>query len=347
MPAALLKRAIAYGNIQQYDPAVADYKRILDKYGDSEQAQSALLGIQNTLSDAGRPEEFSQVLGQYKKSNPGSTDVERVQYENARDIYATGKFQQAIQSLLAFMQEYPNSPSTNAARYYLAESYRQTDDVANALRYYNLVVADNKSEFLVRSATRAAELEAKQKNFPRAVRNYQLIIRQADNKAEQVTAQLGLMDTYFAYPKPDSAAAIARDIISAGNVVLGAQNRAQLTLGKVALGKSDYKTAQADLEKTIALAKDINGAEAQYLLGDILYKQKKYKESIASLLKFNEQFGEYEYWKGKAFMLVADNNVALDEPTQAKAVLNSIIENSSDETIIAEAKQKLSALETK
>ncbi len=347
LPAALLRRAIAYGNLQQYDPAVADYKRILDNHGESEQAQSALLGIQNTLNDAGRPEEFSQVLGQYKKSNPGSTEVERVQFENARNIYATGKFDQAIQSLLTFMQEYPNSPSTNAARYYLAESYRQTSDAANALRYYNMVVTDNKSEYLVRAATRAAELETSQKNFPRAVRNYQLIIGQADNKAEQVTAQLGLMDTYFTYPKPDSAAAVARDIISAGSVVLGAQNRAQLMLGKVALNKGDYKTAQADFEKTIALAKDINGAEAQYRLGEILYKEKKYKESIAAMLKFNEQFGEFEYWKGKAFILVSDNNVALDEPTQAKAVLNSIIENSSDETIVAEAKQKLATLESK
>ncbi|MVM37112.1 tetratricopeptide repeat protein [Spirosoma sp. HMF3257] len=347
VPAALLKRAIAYGNVQQYDPAVADYKRILDNYGDSEQAQSALLGIQNTLNDAGRPEEFSQVLGQYKKSNPGSTDVERVQFENAKNIYANEKYPQAIQSLLSFMQEYPNSPSTNEARYYLAESYRQTNDPASALRYYNLVVADNKSDYLIRAATRAAELEAKQKNYPRAIRNYQIILSRANGKAEQVAAQLGLMDTYFAYPKPDSAAALAREIIAAGNVVSSAQNRAQLMLGKVALGKNDYKTAQADFEKTIALAKDVNGAEAQYHLGEILYKQKKHKESVASLLKFNEQFSDFEYWKGKAFILVSDNNVALDEPAQAKAVLNSIIENSSDETIVAEAKQKLATLESK
>ncbi|UFH52406.1 tetratricopeptide repeat protein [Spirosoma sp. KNUC1025] len=347
IPAALLKRAIAYGNIQQYDPAVADYKRILDNYGDSEQAQSALLGIQNALSDSGRPEEFSQVLGQYKKSNPGSTDVERVQFDNAKDIYANGKYAQAIQSLQTFMQEYPNSPNTNEARYYIAESYRQTNDPANALRFYNQIVADNKSDFLIRAATRAADLEAKQKNYPRAIRNYQLILSKASGKPEQVTAQLGLMDTYYAIPKLDSAAILARDIVAAGSVVPGAQNRGQLMLGKVALGKGDYKMAQTEFDKTIALAKDVNGAEALFHLGEILYKQKKYKESIATLLKFNEQFSDFEFWKGKAFILVADNNVALDELTQAKAVLNSIIENSSDETIIAEAKQKLASIESK
>lgn len=347
IPAALLKRAIAYGNIQQYDPAIADYRRILNDYGDSEQAQSALLGIQNTLNDAGRPEEFSQVLGQYKKSNPTSSDVERVQFDNAKNIYFNQNYQQAIQSLLTFMQEYPASPSTNEARYYLAESYRQTGDAANALRYYNLVVADNKSDFLIRAATRAAELESQQKNYSRAIRNYQLIVARASGKADQVAAQLGMMDTYFAIPKLDSAATIARDVLAAGNVVSGAQNRAQLMLGKVAFSKGDYKTAQTDFDKTIALAKDVNGAEAQYLLGEILYRQKKYKESVTTLLKFNEQFSEFEYWKGKAFLLVADNNVAQDELAQAKAVLNSIIENSTNETIIAEAKQKLAGLESK
>ena len=347
VPAALLKRAVAYGNLQQYDPAVADYKRILSDYGDSEQAKSALLGIQNTLNDAGRPEEFSQVLGQYKQANPGSTDIQRVQFENAKNIYFSGKYDQAIQSLLAFMQEYPASPGTNEARYYLAESYRQTNDATNALRYYSLIVADNRSDFLVRAATRAAELETKQKNYPRAIRNYQVILNKAEDKTEQVTAQLGLMDTYFAYAKPDSAAALARDVVATGNVVLGAQNRAQLMLGKVAFGKSDYKTAQTEFDKTVALAKDVSGAEAQYYLGNILFRQKKHKESVATLLRFNELFADFEYWKGKAFILVADNNVALDEPAQAKAVLNSIIENSSDQTIVAEAKQKLVGLEAK
>ena len=183
------------------------------------------------------------------------------------------------------------------------------------------------------------------KDYPTAVRNYQLVIARADDKATQVRAQLGLMDTYFAMPVLASATEIARELAVGGNVVAGAQNQAQLMLGRIALAQNDLKTAQAEFEKTIALAKDVNGAQAQYYLGDILYKQKKYKESIALLLKFNEQFADFEYWKGKAFILVADNNVALDETAQAKAVLNSIIENSTEQLIIAEAKEKLAKIQ--
>lgn len=347
IPSALLKRATAYSNVQTYDQAINDYRRILNEYGSSDQAQGALLGLQNALNDAGRPEDFSGVLGQYKKANPGSSDVEKVEFDNAKNIYFSEKYPQAIQSLLAFMQEYPASPNSSEARYYLGESYRQTKDMANALRYYNIILTEGKSEFAVRAATRAAELETSQKNYARAVRNYQFVLAQANGKNEQVAAQLGLMDTYFVQPKLDSAAFFAREVIATGNVVPGAQNRAQLMLGKVALAKNDYKTATTEFEKAVALAKDVYGAEANFLIGDVLYRQKKYKESIAMLLKFNESFGEFDYWKGKAFILVSDNNVGLNEIAQARAVLNSIIENAEDPRIVAEAKTKLAALENK
>lgn len=347
MPQALLKRAIAAGNIQSYDAAVADYRRILDEFGTSPAAQSALLGLQNTLSDAGRPEEFNQALGQYKKGNPGSSEVEKAEFENAKALYFNEKYPQAIQALQAFSSEYSASASNTEAHYYLAESYQRINDPANALRNYYLVTGDRQSDFVVRSATRAAELERTQKNFPRAVRNYQLVLAQARGKNDQVAAQLGLMDTYLAYAKPDSAAFFAREVLTAGNVVPGAQNRAQLALGKVAYRQTDFKTAQTEFERTIALAKDVNGAEAQYWIGEMQYRQKHYKESIATLLKFNELFADFDYWKGRAFLLVADNNIALNELAQARAVLNSIIDNAGIDEIVAEAKQKLTALDGK
>ena len=346
IPAALLKRAVAYANQQQYDPAVADYKRILDEFGNTTEAKSALLGLQNTLDDAGRTDEFSGVLGTYKKSNPGSSDVEKAEFENAKSLYFAEKYPQALAAFKAYSQEYPNSPNRDEARYYGADCYARAADVPAALRLYGQLVQEGRSTFATKAASRAAELERRQKNYPGAIRNYQYVLARANERTDQVTAQLGLMDTYYAF-KPDSAGAIARQLVSAGNVVPGAQNRAQLMLGKVAYQKADYKTAQTEFEKTVALAKDVSGAEANYLIGEGQYKQKKYKESVATLLRFNEQFDGFEYWKGKAFILVADNNVALGETAQARAVLTSIIENAAEPEIVAEAKTKLAAIEPK
>ncbi len=346
VPAALLKRAVAYANQQQYDPAIADYSRILNEFGQTTQAQSALLGLQNTLDDAGRADEFGAVLGTYKRANPGSTDAEKAEFENAKSLYFAEKYPAALAAFKAYSQEYPNSPNRDEARYYGADASARLGDVPTALRLYGQLVQEGKAGFAVKAASRAADLERRQKNYPAAVRNYYYVLSKANERTDQITAQLGLMDTYYLF-KPDSAAAVARQLVGGGNVVAGAQNRAQLMLGKVALAKADYKTAQQELEKTVALAKDINGAEANYLMGEGLFRQKRYKESVATLLRFNEVFDGFEYWKGKAFLLIADNNLALGEPAQARAVLASIIENAGEAEIVAEAKTKLAAIEGK
>ncbi|WP_234733856.1 tetratricopeptide repeat protein [Tellurirhabdus bombi] len=347
LPEVLLKRATAYSNLQTYEQAVQDYKRILAQYGGSPEASSALIGLQNALSDAGRSEEFSAVLRDYKRQNPGSTDVQKVEFENAKNLYFSEKYTEAAQSLLQFIDDNPSSPLVYEARYYLADAYFRAGDKANALRYFYQVITDNKSEFLGRAASRAAEIERSEKNFPRAIRNYQVMLTQATNKSDQINATLGLMDTYYAMGRQDSTQIYAREVMGMGNALPGAQNRAQLMLGKVAYAKGDFPKATEEFEKTIRLAKDESGAEANYWIGDIQYRNKKYKESIQTLLKFNEDFAEQEFWKGRAFILVAENNVALNEIAQAKAVLNSIIENASSPEVVAEAKEKLAAIESK
>ncbi|GAB3278063.1 tetratricopeptide repeat protein [Larkinella harenae] len=347
IPAALLKRATASTNLQLYEPAIQDYRRILDQYGGSPSASGALLGLQNALSDAGRADEFSSTLSSYKKNNPGSTDLQKVEFENAKGLYFNEKYGQAITTLLEFINDNPNSPLAYEARYYLADSYYRSNDLANALKYFYTVIADNKSDFVTRAAARAADIERQQKNYPLAIRNYRAVLTQSKSKNERSQAVLGLMDTYYATGNYDSTQVAAREVLSMGNVVPGAQNRAQLMLGKVAYAKGDYKQATTEFEKTMALAKDEQGAEANYWIADMLYRTKKYKESIDALLRFNSDFAQYDYWKGKGFILVADNNVAQNEIAQAKAVLNSIIENAESQEIITEAKQKLAALDNR
>jgi hypothetical protein len=53
----------------------------------------------------------------------------------------------------------------------------------------------------------------------------------------------------------------------------------------------------------------------------------------------------YDYWVTKTFILLADNYVALNDTFQAKATLQSIIDNyKGDDDILPTAKQKLDKL---
>lgn len=101
------------------------------------------------------------------------------------------------------------------------------------------------------------------------------------------------------------------------------------------------------MSETVAASTDVNGAEAQYLLSQILYDQGDYEKSIDALYELNKNFGAYEYWLGRSFMLISDNYVAMDELFQAKATLNSIIENSPEQEVVQEAKDRLRKIEAR
>ena len=91
-----------------------------------------------------------------------------------------------------------------------------------------------------------------------------------------------------------------------------------------------FDNALLSLETTTELSKDKNGAEAQYYIGLILHQKEAYDSSNEALYDIPEQYGMYAEWLDKGFLLVAENFVAKKEYFQAKATLQSIIENSSD-----------------
>jgi TolA-binding protein len=118
-----------------------------------------------------------------------------------------------------------------------------------------------------------------------------------------------------------------------------------LYAGKACMAKGDTQEAIDYFLATVNTAKDVNGAEAQYLIARIFHDQEQYESSNEALFDLNENFGIYEEWIGKSFLLIADNYILMDELFQAKATLNSVIEKSPDENIIENAKKKLQEIE--
>src|SRR6202000_1506703 len=70
-----------------------------------------------------------------------------------------------------------------------------------------------------------------------------------------------------------------------------------------------------------------------------------YKASQKTCFEMNTDFSNYEYWVAKAFILLADNYVKLKDNFQAKATLQSIIDNyKGDDDILPTARQHLDAI---
>jgi thioredoxin-like negative regulator of GroEL len=104
------------------------------------------------------------------------------------------------------------------------------------------------------------------------------------------------------------------------------------------------------LNKTISLdPKGDIGAEAQYQLAIQLTQAGKFKESNDMISnKFKNEFAEAsDAVMGRAYVLLANNFVSMKNLPQAKAILKSVIDNSTDNEVIELAKNTLKSLPLK
>lgn len=347
VPNALQKRGTAYTNLGQNAKAIADQQRVLNEFPSSAVASGALYSLQEVLGTENRSSEFDDYLNKYKSANPESTALETIEFEAAKTLYFNEKYSEAVPKFQAYVTGYPNSPHVANARYFLADAQLRQNNTQVGLQRMKEVVAENKSEFVNRAIQKVADMEYEAKNYSEAIKYYTRLRDVATNRKEQQTALTGLMLSHYSTNDFQSTKGIANELISQGNAALNAYNSALLYKGKATYGQGNLPLALTELRETVKSATDVNGAEAQYLIAEILYKQKKYKESLDAAYDFNNKYSGYDHWLGRTFLLIADNYAAQNEMFQARATLNSIIEGSPDKKIVEEAKQKLQQLDGK
>ena len=83
------------------------------------------------------------------------------------------------------------------------------------------------------------------------------------------------------------------------------------------------------------------GAEAQYHVAYIQYLRSEHEASEKTIFELNNRVPSYDYWVAKGFILLADNYVQIDNTFQAKATLQSIIDNNDNDELIKLAQSKL------
>jgi TolA-binding protein len=345
LPYAYMRRAASYFNLKDYNRTVNDYATIITQFPTHPLAQQVLLPLQEALGLAGRSAEFEKYLADYKQANPENKNLELVEFETAKNLYFDQQYQRSISSFTNYLAIYPNSPRTTDAYYYLAESYFRTRDFGKALPVYTQLSHDPNFTMVNRVVARMAEIEFRQGKYEQAISAYRRMERLAANKKEQFTAWSGMMESYFLLSQYDSVKTYANIILEKGNINAGAQNKATLFLGKAAMAQGNYDAAKDEFINTLNTARDEYGAEARYRMGEIFFLTKDYDMCYKTLVGIDSDFGAYEEWVGRSFLLLADNFVAMKNSFQAKATLQSLIDKFPLPHIKDAAREKLRNIE--
>ena len=345
LPYALEGRAVANYSLQRYSQTQADYKKILEEHPLAENSEAALKGLQEALAVQEKAEEFGEYLQTYKNANPNAGSVQTLEYETAKNLYLSQKFPQAAKALDSYLRNYPESSQKNEALYFAGDSYRQSGDEERAFDLFKLIEQQPASQYRVKALQQMGNIALKREDFAEALRYFKSIEGQFRSPLDEAEVIQGMMLAHFWIEEYTQAITVANQLLVQDELIPGSSAKALLIKGKSQRFLNQNSAAEDSFGLLIQEFSTEEAAEGLLLLALIYQEKRDFTGSNELIFDYSTPFSEFDYWYGSMFLLLADNYLKLGEVFQAKATLQSVIDQSNDATVKEKAVATLKSLD--
>jgi len=343
VPRALVTMGLIDYNAGNDDQAIESYKKVISEYPSTDEAKLALKQIEKIYTDKGDAQTFINYAATTPIANYSQADQENIMYTAANNLYQRGDWQGTVGAVNAYFDKFPNKPIYDKqARFIRAQSLVNLNKPDEAIADYNVILNDWTSAYSEQSLISMSKLYLAQKKYNDAVVYLKRLETNSEYKADYTFAINNLLLCY-------TQMGMADDALKYVALVRGNEKSAQedkyktgLYAGQAYLQKGDTTAAVREFNYTVTNTKTVIAAEAKYNIARVEYLKGQYKTSQKTCFELIKDLPNYDYWVTKTFILLADNYVALKDAFQAKATLQSIIDNyKGDDDILPTAKQKL------
>ncbi len=346
---ALLQLGLINYNQGNYSEALTNYKKVVENYPGTPESQTAMLGIKNSYIELNRVDDYfayARTLG--GGENVTVSEQDSITYMAAERLYMS-KETGAEAQLRNYLQQYPNGSFAVNAHFYLAELLYNKEEYSKANEHYTYVAQQPENIFTEQALSRASELTFNAENYPEALKLFDRLEEVANSKWNKLKAYTGLMRSHFELDNYAQAKEAAEKLKTSD-----VANEALIREANYISGKSLHLLNQpeASLEPLLTVAADTKvekGAEAKFLISEIYYRLGEKDKAEQEIMDFIDKGTPYQFWLGKAFLLLADIYIDKGDEFQAKHTLRSVVENygADNDGVKDKAAQKLAEIEAK
>lgn len=341
-----LKRAVSYYNLKSYEQSENDYLFLLKNFKSKEIYNESILGIQKVVNFTENFSILSEYLEKFKNLYPDDKSIESIEFETIKNLYFSQNYYQLISLSNEFINTYQESTYLNEVKFLLGESnYKLKNYDASIINYQYLITIENKKYFN-RSINKLGKIYFDIKSYDESLKYYKILNKNVINNRELTDAYLGIVNNFYNLKVYDSSIYYSQKLLIIDKISFNLKNKANLFIAKSYIENNQINNGIDYLLTTINLVKDESGAEAQYLLAKIFYDKSQLNQSIETLYLLNDNFSEFNYWRGKGYLLIAKIFIDSEEFFQAKSTLESLIEKNSNEEIKKEAEDMLNEINT-
>lgn len=339
---------LLYYQDDKYDEAISAYKHVIQRYSGSEEARMAQRDLRSIYIDLNRIDDYANFVSNI----PGGTKIDvnerdSLTYVAAEKVYMKGEMTEARNSLIRYLQTFPSGAFSMDANYYVGLIDYNQKNFNSSISYLDKVLEYPSNKYSEDAMMMRAEMAYQGKDYTKALELYKLLrVRNTTPERKQM-ADLGMIRS--AYMKQDGEEIIqgTTSILSDSKISPELEMEARYYRAKSLHKAGRNQEAMNDWKVLSKDTRNVYGAEAKYLLAQILFDSGKASEAEQEVLEYIEVSTPHTYWLARSFVLLADVYKQMGKNLDARQYLLSLKQNyQADDDIADMIEVRLQSLET-
>ena len=324
---AMLNKGLCYYNQNKDDQALDAFKVLITNYSTSDEAREGLVIVKNIFVNKGESEEYLEFVKVLPNVTLSPTYQDSVTYESAFNSYKNGDCEKAIKGFGNYITKFGGGFFILKANYYKAECDFKLKNYDAALIGYEYAATYNRNDFTERSTRQTAVLYFMKKNYEKAFDYYSSLERIASTRDNIGIALLGQMKSAAFLNKADTVAQVSFKYLNSAVTQKEGLIEAHLYIARYYFKQNMADSALPEYQYVMKETKNAMAAESKYSIAYIQFLKKEYKKAKKNIFELADNYSAYDYWVAKGYILLADLYLLEKDNFQAKATLQSIIEN--------------------
>ena len=303
----VLRELSAVQEMREELAAAADMlRRLAKEHPSSALATEALFHAGELEQEQERPREAAICFDAAMRKAGKTPLAEKAAYHLGLAWFDQGEFEKARQTFVYQRAQFPRGPLADDAAFMLGETLFEQGKYVAAVAEYAKVRHPADGELAVLAMLHSARADARQKRFGASLTTLERAVR--------------------AFPKSEHFAEL-----------LVEQAWATQSIGKL-------NAARALYERATGLAEGELGAQARFMVGDILAAQKQYAQAIENFTKAAYGYSA-PHWQSLAYYEAGRCYEELGKPADARKMYQELLDQFPDGERADEARERVKALD--
>ncbi len=340
-----LQAGLMYFNMGNNQKAASHFKYLVENHKGTDEYAEALIALKNVYMDQNKVDEYFS-YAKNRDIDISSNEQDSLLYLSAEKAYLNGESEHSQQLFNEYLTRFADGQFTLKAHFYLAQSLFNDEALDKAIPHYKYLVKKPQNSFTETALYNLATIYRDKNNAQKAWEYYNRLEPIASNKRLLMESRVGQMRAAIKLDDYNKVEQAASQILITEKLPQEIAREARFNKARALEKLGREKEALVQYRLLAQNTQTSQGAQSKYTVAKLEYEAGKTALAEQEIQNFIKKGTPHQFWLGKSFLLLARIYRESDKNFQARAYLQSIVDNYAikDDGIIEEAKERLAEI---